>query len=672
MFMEKMRWLIVMRMRLMLVLLAAAAMVVAWVDVGRVNGAALGGANSFSQVKGLMEANCLKCHGEKKQKGGVNFSVIGDEKSVLRNRKLWRKVVAQLESGEMPPEEADAQPTDAERKALLQWMKRAAEVDCSDPANHDPGPALIRRLSVREYSRTLRDLTGIDFNAGEAVGMTDDGNGQGFDNLAAAMEVPPALMEKYFEAADQILERVFALNDPKLAGTKLDGRAKAQTQTAYKMVVVAQPGAGVSAHEAAEKVLRQFVRRAYRRPVTDAEVGRLTRLFDAMTAKGEAFDTALRMTLKPVLVSPYFLLRVERDNSANGSEAAYRVNDHELAVRLSYFIWSTMPDAELDGLADAGKLSEPATLDKEVKRMLADPKAKALTEGFAEHFLQLKKLDSARPSTEFFPTFNGDVKRTMRDETAMFFDKLREEDRNVLELLDADYTYLNEALAKHYGIDGVKGTQMRKVALRPEDHRGGLLGMGSVLSLTSASARTSPTLRGKYVLEVVFGTPPDPPPANVGQLKEEHGRNKAPKTFREQMAQHAADASCAGCHKKMDPLGYALENFNAVGVWRDNDGGRPLDNSGQLPGGEKFTGVAELKRIVHGHQDDFVRNLSEQMLIYALGRELDYFDECAVKDVKTAMAADGYRFSALVGGIVKSYPFQYRMTSGAEVAKEAK
>lgn len=655
----------------LLALCALAMLVICPPRLLSVNAAPDSTQTSFAQIKPLLQTNCFKCHSEKKQKGGVNFSLITDEKSILRNRKLWHKVVAQLESNEMPPEEADEQPTDAQRKTLVQWMKHAAEVDCSDPLNHDPGPPLIRRLSVREYSSTLKDLTGLDFNVAEAVGMTDEGNGLGFDNLAAAMEIAPALMEKYFEAADQILDRIFAASDAKGTGAKLDGRARAQSEAPYKLIVIAKPEAGVSPHDAAERVLRQFTRRAYRRPVTQAEVGRLTKLFDTLASQGQSFDAALRLTLKPILVSPYFLLRIERDGAAAGSEAAYRIADHELAVRLSYFLWSTMPDAQLDTLADAGKLSDPATLDQQVKRMLADPKAKSLTEGFAEQFLQLKKLASARPSTEFFPTFNGDLKRAMHDETTTFFDKLREEDKSVLDLLDSDYTYLNETLARHYGIDNVKGTQIRRVTLTPQDHRGGLLGMGSVLALTSHTSRTSPTLRGKYVLDVIFGTPPDPPPANVGQFKDE-SNHKDPKTFREKMVQHAADASCASCHKKMDPLGYALENFNAIGAWRVKDGDRPVDNTGQLPGGEKFTGVTELKKLVHAHQDDFVRNITEQMLIYALGRELDYYDDCAVKEIKTSMAGDGDKFSVLVSGIVKSYPFQYRKTAAPDIAKEEK
>jgi hypothetical protein len=239
-------------------------------------------------------------------------------------------------------------------------------------------------------------------------------------------------------------------------------------------------------------------------------------------------------------------------------------------------------------------------------------------------------------------------------------------------LLDCDYTYLNETLARHYGISGVSGEQIRKVTLKPANHRGGLLGMASILSLNSHTSRTSPTLRGKYVLDVILGAPPDPPPANVNQFKDERNGRKTPKTFREQMNQHAADAACAGCHRKMDPLGYALENFNAIGAWRMQDGDHPVDNTGTLPGGEKFTGVDELKKIIHARQDDFVRNISEQMLVYALGRQLDYYDDCAVKEIKSELAKNDYKFSALVSGIVKSYPFQYHKTATPEVIKENK
>jgi hypothetical protein len=274
--------------------------------------------------------------------------------------------------------------------------------------------------------------------------------------------------------------------------------------------------------------------------------------------------------------------------------------------------------------------------------------------------LQINKLPVARPSTEFFPEFNGNIRQAMFDETVLFFDSLRKENRSVLELLDADYTFLNEELAKYYGLPEVKGKEMQRVSLKPEDHRGGLLGMGSVLSLTSHTSRTSPTMRGKWILEVVFGTPPPPPPANVSQIKEEPGKKKEAQTFREKLAQHAQDPSCTSCHRKMDPLGFALDNFNAVGRWRDKQGEQPLDVTGELPSGEKLNGIADLKRVILSRKDDFVRNLSEQMLNYAIGRELEDTDDCPVRQITNQLKSNDYRFSTLVLEIVKSYPFQYR------------
>jgi hypothetical protein len=290
-----------------------------------------------------------------------------------------------------------------------------------------------------------------------------------------------------------------------------------------------------------------------------------------------------------------------------------------------------------------------------------------LTEQFAVQWLQINKLAAARPSTEFFPAFNSKLRKAMYDETILFFDDLREHDRSVMTLLDSDHTFLNKDLAKHYGIMNVTNSETVRVDLKPEDHRGGLLGMGSVLALTSHTHRTSPTLRGKYILEVIFGTPPPPPPPNAGTLKEEKRKGKEPVSFREQLARHAGDASCAGCHKKMDPLGFALDNYDAVGAWRVSSVDNPLDTSGLLPTGEKFNGAAELKQIILKKQAQFERNLVEQLLSYALGRELQDGDECTIREIENGLIQQQHRFSALVKGIVKSYPFQYRKSAGAGV-----
>lgn len=609
----------------------------------------------FAEIKPLLESNCVQCHGPRKQKGGVTFSALSDNRSILRARKTWKKAAEQLASKDMPPDDADHQPTPEERQKLIGWMNAIATVDPNDPAQQDPGPPVIRRLTVAEYDRTLRDLLGIDFNVGETAGITDDSSTSSFSNLAAAQYLSGPVLEKYLTAADNVLNRIFAGVDPNLADHPLNPGEKSRAMSAYRKIVIAKPADGITARDAARQVLTRFVSRAYRRPVTEAELERLLGLFDALSAKGQPFDAALRMTLKPVLVSPNFLFRIEQDGTPTGPGGAYRVSDYELASRLSYFLWSTMPDDELLSLAGRGKLSDTKVLDQQVSRMLSDPKARALTDNFAEQWLQLKKLSSARPSTEFFPQFGSELKRDMHEEASTFFDKMREEDHSLLDLLDCDYTYLNERLARFYGVPDVKGNAFRKVALRPEYHRGGLLGMGAVLAMTSHTFRTSPTLRGKYVLDVIFGAPPPPPPANAGVLKDE--KKGDVKSFRDQLARHASDANCAGCHRKMDPLGFALDNFNAIGQWRDD---KDLDTTGTLPGGEKLGGLADLKKVILKRHDEFVHSAVEQMLTYATGRDLDYYDDATVLAIQNELAAGSYKFSALIKGVVHSVAFESR------------
>lgn len=602
----------------------------------------------------LLRMHCVKCHNVEKHEGGVNFQRLLDAKSPIAERKLWRTAATQLTVGAMPPE-SERPLTDEQQQTLLAWMQAAA--DFVDPSITDPGPSLIRRLNRVEYTYTLRDLFGIDFDAAEAVELPHEVGSNGFDNLAAALHVPPALMEKYFLAAEKTLDIVFAPVTPN-SPVKLDRPRRRQAEEALAKLLVARPAADVSERAAAEQIIKRFLRRAYRRPATAAELERYLALFETARAKeGASFETATRDMLKPALVSPHFLFRIEQGKMA---EAGYhRVSDHELAVRLSYFFWSTMPDEELSRLADADQLHVPEQLEAQVHRLLADRRARAFTERFAEQWLQLEKLKTARPTTEHFPTYTIALRSAMRAETLMFFDKLREEDRSVLELLDCDYVYVNKDLAQHYGISGVNHQELRRVTIEPGVHRGGLLGMGSVLSMTSHTHRTSPTQRGKYILDVIYGQPPPPPPADAGLLKEEaNGADAA--TFREQLAHHARDPSCVSCHKRMDPLGFALDNYNAVGQWRESSAERPLDTSGRLPTGESFNGVAELKQVLLKHQDQFVRNLVEQAFSYAMGRTIVDADEATLRQIQEQVAASEYKFSSLMIGIATSFPFQHR------------
>jgi mono/diheme cytochrome c family protein len=594
---------------------------------------------AFADVRAFANTYCAKCHGEKVQKGGLNLSAFPDEKSLLKQRKIWREVARQVAAGEMPPEGAK-QPTKVERERVVKWITSTLDAaDELDRTRPDPGRPVVRRLTPGEYNRTVRDLLGVDFDVAGAVGMPDDTVGESFDNLSAALNFSDTLTEKYFAAAELILERLYAFpqNGPKPKPGQL-------SPLLAKLVTPGDAKASIAA----------LARRAYRRPVEPKEVDRLLTLFDKAAKGGAKFEDALRPVFKAVLVSPHFLLRIERDRTKN--ETAYRVSDYELATRLSYFLWSSMPDAELFALAENGELSKPAVFDAQVKRMLADPKAKALTETFAVQWLQLKKLPQARPSVEFFPTFTPRLRQAMHDEVTIFFDHLRTDDLPITDLLDADYTYVNADLAKHYGIAGVNGPEFQKVKLT-DPNRGGLLGMAAVLSFTSHTNRTSPTLRGKYVLDVILGTPPPPPPPGVSQIDEAKGAKEA-KTFRDKLAMHATQPTCAGCHAKIDPLGFGLENFDAVGRWRKSGG--DVDATGKLPGGDAFDGPKELKAVLLKRKARFVENVAEKLLVFALGRELQPGDAPAVKAIVADLEKNGYKFNALVAGVAKSFPFQHR------------
>ena len=421
-----------------------------------------------------------------------------------------------------------------------------------------------------------------------------------------------------------------------------------------KLLLVARPGPALKPRDAAEKVLANFARRAYRRPVTPAEVARLMKLYDLATKQGEPFDKAIKLPMKAVLVSPHFLYRIE-DDPKNPNDVR-TINDFEFATRLSYFLWSSMPDEELFALAAKGDLRKPGTLEAQVKRMLKDPKAKALSENFAGQWLQLRNLATLAPDKGYFPAWDDSLRTAMVREAESFFEYIVQNDRSVLEFLDADYTFVNDRLAKHYGLSGVSGSNFRKVTL-PNGRRGGVITMGSTLTVTSNPTRTSPVKRGKWVLENILGTPPPPPAPDVPELPPT-GQLKG--TLRQQMEQHRANVNCAVCHDKLDPLGFGLENFDAIGGWRTKDNKQDIDSSGVLPGGEKFSGPAELRKVLLGKADMFRRCLAEKLLTFSLGRGLEYYDKCALDAVVKAAKGDGDKFSALVLAVVRSDPFQKR------------
>ena len=408
----------------------------------------------------------------------------------------------------------------------------------------------------------------------------------------------------------------------------------------------------------ARSIVSNFATRAFRRPATRAEVDQFLSLVSLARKQGDSFEEGIAAAIEAVLVAPPFLFRMEKDRPATTEHQSISVGDDELASRLSYFLWSTMPDAELMRVAAAGQLRQPAVLTAQVRRMLKDPKSDGLVENFGGQWLQLKNMDVVKPDPERFPEFDESLRQSMRKETELFFANMIREDRSVLDFLDADYTFLNERLARFYGVAGVTGPEFRKVDMSGTQRGGGLLAQSSVLTVSSYATRTSPVLRGKWVLENILNAPPPPPPPNVPALDDT--KIGASMTIRQQMEAHRANPVCASCHSRMDPLGFGLENLNAIGAWRDVDGKFPIDPSGALPGGKTFQGPGELKAILKTQPDAFVQSLTEKMLTYALGRGIERYDKPVLAAIQAKMKSDGYRFSDLVLGIATSVPFQTR------------
>ncbi len=601
-----------------------------------------GAASRFQDtIRPLLETYCLQCHGPEKEKGKVNFAAVGDFDSVLRNPDLWDRVLIQLGDGEMPPED-EPQPSPAERQSLIDWIGEALRL-AADPGKLDPGRVTARRLNRREYNHTVRDLFGVSVQPADNFPL-DGSGGEGFDNVADTLFLPPVLMEGYFAAADAVLDEVFS--KPDLAG----------------QVLSPAPDEALPPAEALQAIIERYGQLAFRGPVSGEELNRIAALGHHALEEGLSFEEAVRRSLKTFLLSPRFLFRIEDDQD---SEEPWRISDWELATRLSYFLWSSMPDQRLFELAGAQQLSRPEVLAVEVERMLADPRAGTLAEHFAGQWLHFERIIStANPDAGKFKELTPKIRQAMYEESRLFFDELLRNNGRLLDILDARYAYLNGPLASFYGVSGVDGQDFQKVEL-PDRRRGGVLGMGSILTATSLPLRTSPVLRGKWILEEILGTPPPPPPPLVDALPDDD-RNRKGLTLRQQLELHRAQAECAGCHQRMDPLGFGLENFDPIGRWRDELRGDPIDASGELPGGASFTGPEELKDILLEQKEAFSRNLSERMLGYALGRGIEYFDRPAVDELIRTLSENEFRSLPFLQAVAASYPFQHRRNSRPE------
>lgn len=472
-------------------------------------------------------------------------------------------------------------------------------------------------------------------------------------------DVPPDRLEVLrarFEERKKEVENT-AVNDFRISSLEVGGpynQAGKPSAESLKKVYTCGHLTGGHRIGCERRIVSDLARRAYRRPVATWEVTGLLTLFSMARRQGDSFEEGVSLVLQALLVSPHFLFRIERDRG----EDVHAINQHELASRLSYFLWSSMPDEELLRSADRGVLRDPTVLAGQVQRMLKDPKSRALVENFGGQWLELRKLESAAPDRKRFPEFDPYLRMSMLKETELFFASIVSEDRSILDFIDGDYTFLNGRLADFYKVPGIKGPEFRRVALPSSHQRSGVLTQASILTVSSYSTRTSPVLRGRWILENFLAAPPPPPPPDVPNLDEARVGTAA--SLRLQLEEHRRNATCASCHARMDPLGFGLENFDAIGAWRTQDGKSQIDSSGMLPDGRTFQGPQELKAILKADRDAFAECLTEKLLTYALGRGLESYDKPTVKNIAGRVAASRYRFSSLVLEIVRSLPFQMR------------
>lgn len=608
----------------------------ALVCLGVIAGKAKAEVDFSSEVAPFLKKHCYDCHGVDEAEGGVAFDRFQKSGNVQSEYQLWEQVIRLINERQMPPADRE-QPADDELQAVTSALEGVLEeFDCT--AEQHPGRVTIQRLNKAEYNNTIRDLTGLDLRLADA--FPSDDVGEGFDNIGDVLSLPPILLEKYLAAAYTIADRVFA------------------DEEARKRLFPHEPKSEevLDVIEAARLNVQHFASLAYRRPVTEEEQERIFVMMRFAWERNSSPEEIYKTVVAAVLSNPKFLFRVERDPEPESGELVRELDGYELASRLSYFLWSSMPDKELLDLAASGHLTDREVIANQARRMLADPKSRALIDNFAGQWLQLRDVTRLMPDPELFPNFDGALRDAMRRETELFFETMIREDRSVLEFLTADFTFVNQRLAKHYGIVDVEGEGFQRVPLA--DGRRGVLTHASILMLTSNPTRTSPVKRGKWILDNILAEPPPPPPANVPELEE---GTETLGSLREQMEQHRSNEACASCHRTMDALGFGLENFDAIGAWRDRDGRFEIDASGELPGTFEFDGAQQLMEILSQEKaEQFCQCIAQKLFVYALGRGLDSYDRCVVRDAVASLEQNDFRFSALVEAIVTSDAFTMR------------
>jgi hypothetical protein len=733
-------------------------------------------------IRPWLEKHCYACHGDEVQEAGIEVNDLKHPADFFRDHSRWEKVYRMVNAGAMPPADHSPMPDRQSQETIAKLLyDELYNFDC-DLVRH-PGRSTLHRLNRAEYNNTIRDLFGITLTPADK--FPQDDVGEGFDNIGDVLSVPPLLMEKYLDAAEEVaaavidttdyskgITRTFAAPDLRASGgsespsidgdgyavlstngtlsvrirtpaagryeIRVEARATQAGEETARMAVMAdrktisevevtghmkpkttaqtvelpageveiaaaflndfynpegperrrdrnlfvkkievlgpegggefwhdthrrfvtvRPSQAITPAQAAAQVLKPILRRAFRRSVTDDEVARYAALVERTISEQNAtYDYGLYLALQAILVTPDFLFRIEADPPEG--QAVRELSQFEVASRLSYFLWSSMPDEDLLQLAENNRLLDPQVLSAQIERMLRDPKAAALGRNFASQWLNLRNLTDVRPNPEVFPDFDEPLRLAMARESEELFNTVVSENRPIDEFLSADFTFVNERLARHYGISGVTGDAFVRVSLAGTN-RSGILTHAAVLTLTSNPGRTSPVKRGKWILENILGQAPPPAPPGVPAL-EEAAKDVSGLSLRKRLEIHREDPGCATCHQTMDPLGMGLENFDAVGRWRDQDADQPVDASGDLPGGVHFSGPLELVSILRSRQDQFHRAFTEKLLVYALGRGLQYYDRCAVNAILERMKQQGPRFSVLVEGIVRSDPFLKR------------
>ncbi len=581
------------------------------------------------RVTPFITTYCLRCHrSQRPTQAGVNFTPALKTPGHAAFTEQWKKSAARVKVRDMPPKGLP-QPSDTERAMFADWLGKLKYL-----SHQDPGRFVIRRLTKTEYANTLRDLYGVDPSV--ADGLPDEVSGEGYLN-----SLSPLQLEQYLSIADEVVRRLPLPTQKRLFG--------------------APPTSNGNDRDSARQVARSLAKKAYRRPPTEVELDVLMAAFDLGKRNNLAYQPALQLMLKAILVSPQFLFITPAGKAEASVNGIAPLDDYQLASRLSYLLWATMPDEELMALADRGMLREPAVLKAQAKRMLDDRRSRALFDGFGAHWLGVGGLKRQVFDPALFPQMTAAMRQAMYDEVRLLFESIVREDQSVIRFVDSDSTYLNGTLASLYGLErSVKGAEMRRVRLR-DGNRGGVLGMPGILAATSFPNRTSPVKRGIWVLEQVLGEHVPAAPPDVPALDKQDPAAVAKLTVRQRTELHRTNAVCANCHQILDPIGFGLEKFDAIGRWRERDGnGQPIDATGELPGGKRFEGPRDLKAILGTRSSDISRNLLQRLLAYALGRKLEGYDEIVVDDLMDGLAADGYRMRSLIYGVVTSYPFMHR------------